>query len=479
MHFKRVLALLLVLMLVFVCGACKKASYSYSYYEEDDFAEADASDNGDNDSDNAETDGAFSDKSTQSDTTQNSNLGSAQNPDNSSKLPRDKVMSAMPSSLKNTTLTYMYWHDAKTQMEKEAIEGFENATGITVQTVVASYNDFQSELNTRIASGNAPDLVRQLGNQQWMVKNLQPITNSGFDFSEDAWDKWIMKQYTFNGKCYAVNLKDSAILDVAVLYYNKKALKAADMDGNDPYKIWKANPSNWTWDKFWSMCDDFVKANGGKSEYYGATFAYYEAYIRAIGGANFYYDADKGKYVNNSTSQATINGWKKTLEAYEKQWLKTDYDATSFERNRILFNWFGPFGARTKDATFKSLKDSGDLGVVALPTDSANNTLYELTAFGIPVGAKNAAAAPYYIRYVMDKNSYDWNKVYCSKEAQDVLDTVTAAGNFFYGHGEIAALRSALLAGGASQVNSILNSYSGTIDDTVEQENINMVSLPQ
>lgn len=471
MYLKRTASLLLALMLMLVCGACRTAKYSTSYWEESVPGTTTEDDEG-NGEGNAEVSGNQNVASGSQATASGGQSTSGSN------LARDVVISKMPSSLRGTTLTYMYWHDPRTQMEKEAIEGFEAATGITVKTIVASYNEFQSELNTLIASGNSPDLVRQLGNQNWMVRNLQPITNSGYNFSDGEWDSWIMKQYTFNGKCYAVNLKNSAILDVAVIYYNKKALRAAEMDNEDPYKLWKSDPSKWTWSKFWSMCDEFVKANGGKSEYYGATFTYYEAYIRAMGGANYYYDADKGKYVNRSTSQATVDGWKKTIEAYEKQWVKSEHDADAFERNRILFNWQGPFGARTKDATFKSLKDSGDLGVVPLPTDSANNTLYEMTAFGIPVGAKNAAAVPYYLRWVLDRNSYNWKKVYYSEEARDVIDSIVDSGNFFYGHGEIPALRSAMLSSSASQVNSILNSYTGTVDDTVEAENDNMKTLP-
>ena len=85
-----------------------------------------------------------------------------------------------------------------------------------------------------------------------------------------------MKDYTFNGKCYAVNLNDSAISDVSVIYYNKKALQDAEME--DPYQIWKKNPKAWTWEKFWSMCEQFVNANKNKSGYSGATFEYGDSY---------------------------------------------------------------------------------------------------------------------------------------------------------------------------------------------------------
>ncbi len=479
-NIRRILALLLALAIVVCCAACTAKEEEGS--DEFEYSTITITDNTSSD----DTDSKVTDSKVESDTP--STGSSSKNPSTSSgKKPtanmseKDKAMSKMPKKLRGTTLTYMYWFDAKTQMEKPAIEAFEKETGIKVKTVVASYSDFQAELNTRIASGNAPDLVRQLGNQQWMVKNLQPITNSGYDFASDsAWDQWIMKQYTFNGKCYAANIKNSAILDVALIYYNKKALKAADMDNDDPYKIWKKNPKNWTWEKFWSMCDEFVKANGSKAEYYGSTFQYYEAYIRAMGGANWYYDANKGKYINNSNSSATVEGWKKTLEAYEKKWTKTEYDIDAFERNRILFVWAGPFFARKTDTTScQALKKSNELGIVPLPTDSKHNTLYEMTAFGIPVGAKNAAAAPYYIRYVMDRSSYNWNNIYYNAQAKEVVDYVVDNGNFFYGHSEVASLRSAMLSGGSAQAKNILKAHEGVIDQAVQDENNAMTYLPK
>ena len=38
------------------------------------------------------------------------------------------------------------------------------------------------------------------------------------------------------------------------------------------------------------------------------------------------------------------------------------------------------------------------------------------TAFGIPQGAKNAEAVPYYLRYVLDRNNYDQSHVYESEK---------------------------------------------------------------
>lgn len=385
-------------------------------------------------------------------------------------LTRDQVIAKMPSNLKGTTLTYMYWWDPRTQMEGEAIEKFEKATGIKFNPIVASYSDFQTQLSTKIQAGESPDLVRLLGNVSWQITTLQPITNSGFDFNDTAWDEQLMKDYTFNGRCYAANLNDSAISDVAVIYYNIKALQDAEMQ--DPYDIWTKNPKDWTWEKFWSMCEEFVAANKGKSGYAGATFEYVDGYARALGGSTYYYDSSKGMFVNNMLNPATEAGWKTILQAVEKGLMLQKHDETKFDQGKVLFFWSGPFSARTKDNRQKALKERNRLGVVPLPVDSKYQVMYEYTAFGIPVGAKNAAAAPYYLRYVLDKSSYNMDGVYYNAKARKVLDYACSLKNRFYG---VAAgtsdVYTELFKAGSSQVKSVLNSYNSSVQTFIDAEN--------
>lgn len=384
-------------------------------------------------------------------------------------LTRDEVMANMPESLRGTTLTYMYWWNPKEQMEKDAIAEFEKVTGIKVEPIVASYEEFTTQLTSRIASDKSPDLVRLLGNSTERTSALQPITNSGFDFNDTAWDTQVMKDYTFNGNCYGVNLKNSAIMDYAVIYYNKNALKNAEME--DPYTIWKNNPDEWTWSKFWGMCDEFLKANNNRSGYYGATFEYTEAYVRAMGGYGFTYDSASGKFVSGVTSKATEIGWQRTLDAMNKKWLVSSHDVTAFDNGKILFFWSGPYSARTADDRQSALKKSNSLGVVPLPTDSKNQTLYEYTAFGIAEGAKNPAAAPYYLRWVLDQESYDMSKVWYNAQAKEVMDYVASSDNIWYGNSYIPSLESTLKSGGSAQVQSVLGSFKNVVDAMIKDEN--------
>jgi len=412
-----------------------------------------------------------SDKTNNSSSSKN-NSGSNQN-SNIDASSADGFLASMPKKLKGTTIKYFYWWDPKTQMEKDAIAAFEKKTGITVKPEVGSYKTFQTELAAKIAAGNSPDIVRLLSNAMYQVKCLQPITNSGYDFSDDIWWKKLMKDYTYNGKTYAVNIrpKDAAILDTYMIYYNKRALRAADMQ--DPYQLWKKNSKSWTWSKLWSMCDEFVKANNNKSGYYGISFQYNNAYVRMFGCANYDYNSKKGKWENYMSSPELAKRWSELISYNTKGLSAINHDSTSFQRAKILFDGAGPFACRVGDQTHQILKDRGELGVVPIPTDSPYQLLYEYTAFGIPQGAKNAQAVPYYLRYVLDKNNYDLDKIYYDAQAKDVVEyTLSFADNkYFFGENEIYDLRQALVNGTADQVKSTLASYKGVIQDTVDSCN--------
>lgn len=383
-------------------------------------------------------------------------------------LTKEEFIAKMPSKLRGTTIKYMYWHNPKEQMEAEAIASFEKKTGIKVEPIVESYDGFFQEVSARIAAGNAPDIVRLLSPEQ--AGFLQPITNSGYDFNDTAWSKAVLSKATYNGHLYSVNLENSAVMDYAVIYYNKNALKSAEME--DPYTIWKNNPKNWTWTKFWQMCDEFVKANKKSSEtYYGATFEYPDAYVRAMGGSIYNYDTSTGKYVNTITTNAMKVGWQRTLSAIEKKWLVKKHDVTLFDSGKALFYWSGPYSVRKGDNRQDALKKQNALGIVPLPTDSKNQTLYEMTAFGLCKGAKNPEAVPYYLRWVLDKSSYNMDNVYVTQEAKTVMEYVSSQSNLFYGSYWYEAFFNDMYNGGANQVQSILDSYKNTIDVTVKKKN--------
>ena len=381
----------------------------------------------------------------------------------------DAFMKSMPKKLRGTTITYFYWWDPKQQMEKETIAAFEKLTGITVKTEVASYSEFTTELAAKISAGQAPDIVRLLSNAMYQVKSLQPITNSGYNFKDDCWNQQLMKDYTYNGKTYATNLNTNltAVYDPWILYYNTKTIKSNDLE--DPYTIWKNNPKEWTWEKLWSLSEQFLENNGHKAGYGGLGNAV-NMYRRVSGGRYYDYDSSKGKWVNLMKDQALVNAYQDILVKSEKKLISTE-GLAALERGKLLFLAHGPFPARKRDQNFQTLKKNGTLGAVPLPTDSKYYPLYEYTAFGIPQGAKNPEAVPYYLRYVLDKNNYDQSKIYENDKMRAVVEYAVTRNNMIFGENEVYALQSALMGGTAEQVKSTIDQYNGQIQSKVDDSN--------
>ncbi len=403
--------------------------------------------------------------------------------DNSGKgLTRDEVIAKMPANLKNTKIVYFYWHNPHERMEGSALKEFQQKTGIELVYEESSANAFYDELTARVTAGNSPDMVRNRFTSVYALAGLQPVENSGFDFSDPEWDRSIMSAYTVNGKCYGINIRNSAILDVRVMYYNRRALKATS-GLEDPYELWKKG--EWTWDKFWEMCEAFVASKRGASGYYGAAFEYQNAYAATRSKDYIYFDATTNKYVNNMKDPDIITAWTITKEKYDQGILVFGDRLTDFDEGKILFFSSGPFSCRTLDPRQKVLKVKKNLGTVPMPTDETTKytQLYEVTAFGIPMGAKNAAAVPYLVRYITDQASYDMSEVYCDENALTSVNEMISRGNFIVSHvaGHITGwadnpVTVDLLS---DNLKTELDSKSPAVDAAIEEANNRLQTLGQ
>ncbi len=392
-------------------------------------------------------------------------------------LTLNQFMNKMPEKLRGTTLTFLYWEDLRNRVYKEAVENFEAKTGITLKTELANKEVYETQLAARITAGNSPDLFKVIYNYPGTVSNLQPITNCGYDFHDTAWDEEVMSAFTFNGKVYAVNVQNSPNRNASVIYYNKKALKRAGMEDQDPYTIWKNNPEDWTWDTLWSMCDTFLKANGNGSDYFGIT-GLNETYAACFGGCFWYYDYQRGKAVSMINSQETVKRYEILIDAISKRLAAGASDPVQFETGKILFSC-GYSSATEKDnGAYTTLIASDNLGVVPVPTDSTKQPLFEYSAYGIPVGAKNAEAVPYFLRYVFSPEGNDLDNFYINDQAREVIEYVSYQDNTFFGSGYTYEIWQKLLSGNSSQVKSVLDSYAGVMQQNVDDANAAIAKLP-
>ncbi|MDR1891687.1 MAG: extracellular solute-binding protein [Oscillospiraceae bacterium] len=385
--------------------------------------------------------------------------------DKTTSLTRDQVMKSMPTQLKGTTLNFFWIIDYKTEYGS-TISAFEKATGITVKTEIANKNQYELQFFARVSSGNSPDMVISYDNNYGMKQYLQPTSALSFNFNDTAWDTELMKAFTVNGKTYGFNVKGDPYQNRMLIVYNKSALKKVELE--DPHQIWKKNPNDWTWDKLFSMCGQFLTANRNRDGYYGIA-GLRESYPRSFGVSLFSYDSDSSKYVNNMKNPETVKRYETIIDNINKKYAVED--ATGFALGQVLFVAMWSSSANKTDNAYSDLKSKGNLGFVPMPTDSTHQAVFEYVAYGVPVGAKNPEAAPYYVRYISDPKSYDMNSFYITDEAKEVMTAVNARSNTYWGNTYRYEIWSKLAAGTKDQVKSVLDSEYGTIQALVDDSN--------
>ncbi len=344
-------------------------------------------------------------------------------------LTRDEVVAKMPANLKNTKIVYLDWYNPHQHMEGAALKEFKQKTGIELVYEAVSAGAFGDELISRVTSGSAPDMVCNRFTSVYAMRGLQPIENSGFDFNDPVWDNEIMDLYTFKGRRYGMNIQNSANLNVNVMYYNRKLI--TDGGFEDPYALWQKG--QWTWEKFWELCEAFVQSKDGQSGYYGATFEYgADTYALTRTKDFVYFNHRANKYVNNMNDPEIINAYTAIREQIEKGLVSNDFRLSGFEDHKMLFLSSGSFVGYAHNTRLVPIKKRNRLGTVPMPTDETTKytLLHEATAYGIPIGAINAAAVPYLVRYITDPESYDMSEVYCDEQARIAAKEMISRGNF-------------------------------------------------
>lgn len=413
-----------------------------------------------------------------SNTSSQSSTGNQANVGPKTSLSLDDVLKNMPKELRGTTLNYLYIGDLKDTYLKDAVNGFESETGIKLKTEVVSKDSIYPVLASKIASGNSPDMAILYSNDVGYVSNFQPITASGYNFNDTAWDSELMKKFTFNGNTYAINLANTPFRNMTTLVYNKKALTAkAELE--DPFTIWQRDPNSWTWEKLWSMCDEFLKANKNKEGFYGLTLDFPDSYLGAFGAGLFGYDENAGKYVSYLNNTDTTKAFENIIECIEKKYITKTPDSNAFIAGYIPFMLTYSSCLDNGNESYAVLKKSNNLAAVPLPIDSKYNPIFETVAYGIPVGAKNAKAVPYFVRYVMDGTCYDMSNFYMDKQSETVIKTELTRKTFYSGNASFYDVWTTLTNGTSAQVKSVLDSYSSMINSKVNEKNNDIAKLPK
>lgn len=320
-------------------------------------------------------------------------------------LDSEALLASMPAELKNTEITYLSWYDPEKMEEKEVFDAFTEKTGIKITNRVVGYGNYVDTLAGLLSVGETPDVVRMMNPSVGIMKLLQPLSVTGFDFTGKEWDKSIMDRYTCGDNVYAAALVNTPFLLPNLLFYNKDTME--EMGFDNPWELWKQG--KWTWDVFKDMLTEWV--NQG-TEYTGACLWPCNAAGVANGNSCFVKSIGGGKYELDLNNTKALESWKLTEDCVVQNLLTNLNDGFDQAKQKLLFASMtaSPVQGKTNDY-FTKTRLRGQLECVPAPLWNEEAEYYlpigEATAFGIPKAAKNAKAVPYFIGYVANFDNYD------------------------------------------------------------------------
>lgn len=167
---------------------------------------------------------------------------------------------------------------------------------------VYSYTDMQSTyVNGVMASDPMCDLFylyQEFVSEPLMkglMKDLSKLPE--LDFSEEKWNPTVTNLMSIGDGIWGMSTEDEPR---GGIFFNKRLLKEAGIDENEPYDLQAAN--EWTWEKFEEYCKKLTKdtdGDGKTDQYAMASFSkYYLPMCAANNNATFIDRGADGKYVN-------------------------------------------------------------------------------------------------------------------------------------------------------------------------------------
>ncbi len=337
----------------------------------------------------------------------------------------DAFIASMPAELKGTTLTFFNWYDIEARAaEKANIEAFEAASGINVEVIAPEYKQYTDKLAGLVATGDAPDVIRMRSPRAAWMKTLQPITNTGYDFADSSWNSEVKKLYSVNGVQYAANLTYTPFIIFSTVQYHTDTMEEWGFD--DPWELWKKG--EWTWEKMQEMSEEWIKQG---PDYYGYATNNFSAPAQTL--ALDFMSYDGSQWSMDLYNSALLDVWKDIIEDRENR-ITVQAENTTFDntKHKALFAYIDSTALEASSAYGTKLKKRGVWGVAPAPKFEGQDyyvPLTELVAWGVPIGAKNPKAVPYFISHYANLAKYDSDTFFYNEQAREVFEDMVSQPN--------------------------------------------------
>ncbi len=339
----------------------------------------------------------------------------------------DGFIASMPAELKGTTVKFLNWYNPDDRAaEKANIEAFEQLSGINVEVIAPEYKLYTDKLAGLVATGESPDVIRMSEPRAPWMKTLQPITNTGYDFADKAWNEEVKEIYSVNGVQYAANLSYTPFLIFPTIIYHTDTMEEWGFE--DPWELWQKD--EWTWEKMDEMSKEWIKQG---PDYYGLATVNFEMPAATMGLDFLSYD---GSQWNMDLYNADLlDVWKYIVEGREQRY-SVQGTNTTFDnvKHKALFSYCDSTGLESSSEYGNKLKKRGVWGVAPAPKHADKEyhlSVLELVAWGVPIGAKNPKAVPYFISHYANLDKYDTNTFFYNEQAKAVFEDMVNQPNRF------------------------------------------------
>ncbi len=397
-------------------------------------------------------------------------------------LDTEALLAQMPAELKNSKLVFLNWYDPDTREEKAVIDAFEQKSGITVEYIIKSYASYVNELSGLVQTGQAPDVLRMKKPDLGILKLLQPLANTGFDFTGPAWDKQTMDIYSVGNNQYGMALLNTPFYLPAMMFYNTVVME--EMGFEDPWTLWKEG--KWTWDKFEEMATEWV--NQG-TEYRGALL-YADALSTTRNASFLKYDGSQ--YTMDLNDESNIKAYQQGSEFKAMNIVSDSNDNFEDGNPKLLFASMDATAVQSSSQYFRRVRLRGRLATVPFPKWEDHEyyvPMMENVAYGICKGAKNPKAAPYFVAYMCNFANYDTSgtNFFFNEQVKEAYMDLLGRSNRAYApdtvvlqySGDVKFFDIALRNVDISQTNTWLQERSNIFQNSVNMYNAELQALAQ
>ncbi len=306
--------------------------------------------------------------------------------------------SAAPSaSAGPVTLKVAVWNYSSTPEFKALFDAYTAKNpSVTIEPVDILASDYTQKVNTMLAGGDTTDLIAMKDIPSFAAYSRRGQLLDLSDLAAKApADLGSKDTYKTNGKYFAIPYRQ----DFWVLYYNKAALKAANIDP----------ASLTTWDAYSAAAKKMSAAGGGTVTKYGAYQHTWRSVVQAVACAQNKCDMLSGDYSSfKSQYDMTLDLQKSQaiMEWGTASTQKVTYQS-QFETKAAAMipmgSWYASsvIAQKTKGAT------DVEWGIAPLPQKAAGNvsTVGTPTAFAVNSKAKNAAAAKQFMAFIASEDA--------------------------------------------------------------------------